>query len=534
MINFQPIIYSLFALFFMAACGNQGTDQAQQHMTDSVGYRPDTSQKTVEDTNRTSSTSSALSPVSKRKEIVFFPEEEASVPHTEPSVAPEFASLNELYKQLDLPQQSVMIDTDSDTTWTSASGTVFNIKAHSFVTELGKPVQGKVAFQVKEYTSKADFIMGRLSASSGGQMLESGGMFQLTVTAEDGQECKLKKGRKIDMQVPIKNEERKDLQVFYGNHDAQGHVDWKNSGGKIRSSRLPRLKPTLEVLKSSMVIIEEPSATKIEEEYDEDPWASVVFDSKVKTDTVDFEVYVSKRGTIKSTKVMLNKKLCPRVKPQFVRTVRIGISQYHKMVADQIINFKKEYSVSLPGLVRNSFQFNIKPKHFNNSTYGRRDRDSIYKINFQSIYVAKDTLIASTVRRRNMMNALGVKKSLDTSSSAIDINYYALSATQLNWINLDRFYKAKRTVDMRLVNVSPEAEVNLVFTKINSVFRAGSSLAFESIPADEPVVVVAIELRQGKPALAVKKLNTFHGKVNDLVFETMSVAELKKRLETML
>jgi hypothetical protein len=115
--------------------------------------------------------------------------------------------------QFNKHSQFFLISTDKDTILNCAEGTIIKIKANSFVSEkTGKPIAGIVKFSVTEFYKISDILLSNLSTTSNGQLLETGGMVNITATSNN-ENLKLKKGQSIEIQFPTKQKEN-DAVVF--------------------------------------------------------------------------------------------------------------------------------------------------------------------------------------------------------------------------------------------------------------------------------------------------------------------------------
>jgi hypothetical protein len=71
--------------------------------------------------------------------------------------------------------------------FTTEKGIIFDIPSKVFKNQLGFVVNGQIDIQVTEYMSKADMLYSGVTTTSGDQLLESGGMFNIQVS-QNGEE----------------------------------------------------------------------------------------------------------------------------------------------------------------------------------------------------------------------------------------------------------------------------------------------------------------------------------------------------------
>ena len=119
------------------------------------------------------------------------------------------------------------------------NGNVFTIAPDSFNDEDGRPYEGEVLFELKEVYTKTEMIKNKLSTTSNGELLVSGGMFYISAQTKDGKELTLKK----DIQLCAKLlESQKAYEDFYGERNPDGSLNWQrnvqhSSGGVGMSER---------------------------------------------------------------------------------------------------------------------------------------------------------------------------------------------------------------------------------------------------------------------------------------------------------
>lgn len=122
--------------------------------------------------------------------------------------------------------QIFTIDPSKENTLVGKNGTKVVIPKNALLTADGKPVTSEfVTINLEEFLNPNDAILNQLSTMSNGKILESGGMFNLTATA-DGAKLKLKQGESIQIEMPSANL-KKDMQIFVGEKNNQGITEWK-------------------------------------------------------------------------------------------------------------------------------------------------------------------------------------------------------------------------------------------------------------------------------------------------------------------
>lgn len=92
-------------------------------------------------------------------------------------------SLSDVYKHFEKKPQVFSIRTDRDTTIICKEGTTIKIDANSLISEkTGNPISGTFQLKVKEYYKISDMILANLTTTSGGKIIETGGMLHISAT----------------------------------------------------------------------------------------------------------------------------------------------------------------------------------------------------------------------------------------------------------------------------------------------------------------------------------------------------------------
>ena len=107
-------------------------------------------------------------------------------------------------------------------------GTQLMIPADAFQTKSGQAIpNNEVVFVLEEFPGMGEAISHQLSTLSGGQILESGGMFRMEAYYQ-GEALELKEGKEIDVRLPSTNLQA-GMSVFVGNRNEQGVVVWEDT-----------------------------------------------------------------------------------------------------------------------------------------------------------------------------------------------------------------------------------------------------------------------------------------------------------------
>jgi TonB family protein len=134
-------------------------------------------------------------------------------------------SLSDVYKHFEKKPQVFSIRTDRDTTIICKEGTTIKIDANSLISEkTGNPIFGTFQLKVKEYYKISDMILANLTTTSGGKIIETGGMLHISAT-NNSENCIIKPGCDIKIGFPYSGK-KDDMALFYGDI-TNDKIDWK-------------------------------------------------------------------------------------------------------------------------------------------------------------------------------------------------------------------------------------------------------------------------------------------------------------------
>jgi hypothetical protein len=120
--------------------------------------------------------------------------------------------------------QTFIIDASKDTVIETKGGIVMAVPANGFLDENGNSAKGNVELVVKEALDPATMMNAGLSTKSGGDLLESGGMFFIDAR-KDGKPLKINPANGIYTEVPA-NDIKPGMQLFSGKRMPDGTIDW--------------------------------------------------------------------------------------------------------------------------------------------------------------------------------------------------------------------------------------------------------------------------------------------------------------------
>lgn len=124
-----------------------------------------------------------------------------------------------LSKPDDIVADEYVINIDKDTTLQTKNGALLKIPKGSLATDNGNTV----VLEIKEAYSMEQMILAGLTTQSNGQPLSSGGM--IYINAKAGQNVTIKQAIKVSTPANYLNP---DMQLFKGEKDDKGNVNWNN------------------------------------------------------------------------------------------------------------------------------------------------------------------------------------------------------------------------------------------------------------------------------------------------------------------
>jgi hypothetical protein len=123
-----------------------------------------------------------------------------------------------------LPAQQFKLDAAADTVIETRNGIILSVPANGFLDQDGHPVSGSVDLVVKEALDAATIIKAGLSSRSGGQLLESGGMFYIDAR-KNGMPLSINPANAIYAEIPT-DTIKPNMALYHGTRKTDGTIDW--------------------------------------------------------------------------------------------------------------------------------------------------------------------------------------------------------------------------------------------------------------------------------------------------------------------
>jgi len=131
------------------------------------------------------------------------------------------------------------------------------------------------------------------------------------------------------------------------------------------------------------------------------------------------------------------------------------------------------------------------------------------------------------------------KLSYDCDSAFANVlemyDYYLSISPVVGWINLDRYYKKGFNMDNYTIRneLANEFSTKIIFNNSSIVLTKGSdngNCTFYNMPMGVKVTLVAFQIINNEVLIAIKETNINRNVVDDLVYEPVTMTELKEKL----
>lgn len=150
-------------------------------------------------------------------------------PTEEKEIITPLTDYQKFHRQIDKTAQNFKIDNNKGGILEAKEGTIIHFYPNSFCDcKNKKNINGDVAIELKEYYELGDFLQAGLNTRNNDKTLQSAGTIHILASANDKEVC-LKKGQDYEILFPknrMNKENYKDIQLFAGNIDDNGEVNW--------------------------------------------------------------------------------------------------------------------------------------------------------------------------------------------------------------------------------------------------------------------------------------------------------------------
>jgi hypothetical protein len=404
-------------------------------------------------------------------------------------VKPDAATMmKEFYDAIKKESQAYTISADRDTTIKGKEGTLLTIKAYTFSDDSGPVKTGQVRITLTEFYQNDDIVAAKLSTTSNGEQLVTGGMIHLAAE-KNGRPVSVTPGRDIQVKMPTNNYDER-MQLFADARQAdtvpvrqrRGNSDTARAGNNPDGS----LVNWMPAGQSQMIFGREEeggislldlSVDPFRVRYGDRTVAKFFYDKELRPDKDELREKLYKRYGTYYDKIIL-RKAGKRERRNTIDTVKMTLQD---AMAARLLS-------------------------------------------------KEDGLLYAKKKRRDSVNYSNRLKTL---------KYYNFSLPRTGWFNCDYFAldprpKVNFTIDLGEGNEAGAFVSHLVFTRVRSAFSgyySGNKIQFRGIPGDEPVWVVCAGVKDGKMVSFIAPFNSSSRQVKVPVLEETSPEAFQQKLQ---
>ncbi len=444
--------------------------------------------------------------------------------HVPPQTEDAKATLAAFFAQLEKPSQEFVVDGKKDTVIYGKDGTALLVPANTF------NANGKITLVLREYYSYEDIITNKLSTSSDGKQLVSGGMIHLTALS-NGKEVDLQPNKSITWFIPDTTAEMNEMEIFRGESQPNSNDQTQSNAGILAQA--------------TGTINWKQENRSFEKTY--------VYVKVLDLRNEPYITWYSNKGGIGKFIISPDSKI---TKEEIEKALIKKHPYYHKVKVktqkDKISFFGRVF----PFL---SAEKNVRYKEnwesLGDSTWITPELAKRYRLPATDTMISKySTTISSsntvtTGFRQIIFNGRG-----DTAVSESSYTYSAqptntsllslgkkfnVDIKKLGWVNCDRFYKYDREKIDFFVNINDTAQnyyTILVFDKIKSVMAgqgSGDRVLFPGIPKGMNVKVVSIGVKNGKTIATITPAKVSKDELIKLKFEETTPSDFRKQVASL-
>jgi hypothetical protein len=393
------------------------------------------------------------------------------------------ALLKSFFDELKNDDQEFYIQTARDTTLIAKEGTRLVIPANIFATQKG-PAKGQVRIIIREYIKYEDIIANKLSTTSNGEQLVTGGMLHISAQ-QDGKEVTIAQQKSITVSIPTSHFDNR-MKLFTG---------IEQTGDALHATKLNWLP--------------------------EETFRLMGHGDRRKIQTINL-------GTVQPVSVNYGKKT----------TAKFFLSSTIDMPKAEI----KEQLKQRFG----SYYDNIKIRRVQPGKVKRRpangepfiidivDMDPDEVINKKTSAFQDSLPYAHSLRKYTTFSYEKREKQRAQ---------YKFIISQMGWINCDYFKNAPRPLNSLTVDLGNDISFTdcasqLVFTNYQSVlypyFGYGNKIKFQNLPSGDQAILVIVAVKDGKIVSSFVPVTTSEKEIGNLTFEPTTPEQFRRKLKPLL
>jgi len=443
----------------------------------------------------------------------------------------EFSDLADFHENLSPGTVTThLIDPQKDNMIQGDMGIGVQIPANALTDPEGRPIEGTVNFALAEALSNEQFLKEQLNTSSNGELLETGGMIKVTATLENGTELQLKDNAPIIVTIPT-DFQKQGMQTFIS-EDGKDWTPQKQSSSPL--TRIPTRPPfRFAVDKRNIPVFRPDIANKPRKPVD-----PVFPKAPTEPDALSYQRDVRWYQTLRKKQIVelahatyltaMTRYL--RLSEKYDRKVQLyhhNCNSMSERLTDYNINIKRWREQQVADSLD---QYNTWLAKVNNI-----DKQELliqrrrYDKKLAAWQVRRDSILA-----KNKAILRNIKEADNKTLS------YALSASQLGWINCDRFIRSSPADQFALDLVNPfsgKGRMVIVYEDIRSMIALRrhrinnqEGYRYGGLPKGRKAKLLAYYIEDGGLKLSV---TSFSGPIKEIrPFEASSLAEFLDVLDT--
>ena len=408
--------------------------------------------------------------------------------------------LKELFAELAKTAEEFTIDNRRDTVLLGAEGSSLVIPANS----LGGNAAVKIS--LREFYKTADIVANKLSTTSNGQQLVTGGMVHISATVDD-KPVNVMPGKTIRIFMPDTSEQMNNMELFMGEEKKESSINWINQGQNF-------VRPVAVTQVRVLYIPDEPFK-EITDERGTIAFFAMSRDCKLS------------KAQLRS---VLKEKYGHYYKIRIRRTWRSNI--FHREKVGKIARFDEGINIGDSAWIplAEAREYDLpwtESRIYQEGSYVNR---SFFMPRLQRIKT--DTIPGvATITYADTVSAF-----FEDNMKKLE-NRFSVDIRSLGWINCDRFYKNSMEKVTYAVNLNDSA-VNfftmLVFDNIRSMmtgYLSGNKVMFSNVPLGESVKIISIGINKtGETVIAMKETKISKDEFAGLEFEPSSTTAIRSSL----
>ncbi len=434
--------------------------------------------------------------------------------------------------QSGLPQ-SFTVDPGLPQTVRGDKGGRFLIEANSFVDAEGRPVTGLIDISLVEAYEMGDMLLAGLTTTSGDRLLETGGMFELTATDEEGNPVFLADGKTIASSIPTSDYDEQ-MRIFNGrfHEEEEGTLDWELTPQGVTNAPAGLLSNLYE---GPMLIrwkVDGREAFAVWKKNNPEPELKLrpvpsLRKVPVMPDTAAIQwepslvngLFASREKRKRMRKALVDKALERFAHEQKVHRKRVQIAKenaaFNLEAKAAFPDLKKAWAAAAQAERQRIADENKERNDVLNADYERRRA---------AWYAKREATLTASLSED------------DLSGKARDLNRYFFTINKLGWINCDVFYEEEDPVMVQAVVPETGEGTKVILipegrqAMLPYFFKSKGTWATDGIPRGTQYQVFAYQINNGQLQYAQQIVAAAGTEAEVLVFSPISVEGLKESL----